>query len=205
MRAYDGKTAEERVVERRERLLEAGLQLFAAQGFSGTSIRGVLREAGLQDRYFAESFSSLDALMAALVERVYEEEYAVCEAAIGQGGTREERVRAMLKALMRLLQEDSRKGRVKLVESLSAGSLTAACRQRGLLSLSGLVAGLLIPVPGSESTADPDLLAIAIVAGVNEMLLGWIGGTLDVQPDSIIEQGVLLCEALAQYSAPPPL
>ena len=43
MRDYDGKTAAERVAERRERLIDAGIELFGERGYAATSIRSVLR------------------------------------------------------------------------------------------------------------------------------------------------------------------
>ena len=60
MRDYDGKTATERVAERREQLIRAGFQLFGQCGYGGTSIRAVLRQAGMIDRYWAENFADLD-------------------------------------------------------------------------------------------------------------------------------------------------
>jgi AcrR family transcriptional regulator len=64
VRDYDGKTAAERVAERRERLINAGVELFGERGYAATSIRSVLQQAGLRDRYFGESFADLDSLLA---------------------------------------------------------------------------------------------------------------------------------------------
>src|ERR1700761_823782 len=82
MRDYDGKTAAERVAERRARLVDAGLELFGEHGYAGTSIRAVLRQAGLRDRYFGENFADLDALLAAVYDQLIDEEVTECRAAI---------------------------------------------------------------------------------------------------------------------------
>ena len=66
MRDYDGKTAAERIAERRERLIDAGVELFGERGYAATSIRSVLSQSGLRDRYFGESFADLDSLLAAV-------------------------------------------------------------------------------------------------------------------------------------------
>jgi hypothetical protein len=50
MRDYDGKTADERVAERRARLIAGGVKLFDEHGYAGTPIRSVLRQSGLRDR-----------------------------------------------------------------------------------------------------------------------------------------------------------
>jgi len=46
MRDYDGKTADQRVADRRAPLVDAGLELFGEHGYAGTSIRSVLRQSG---------------------------------------------------------------------------------------------------------------------------------------------------------------
>jgi len=89
MRDYDGKTAAERIAERRERLVNAGVELFGERGYAATSIRAVLQKSGLRDRYFGESFADLDSLLAAVYARLIDQEIAACAAAIDKtnGGT----------------------------------------------------------------------------------------------------------------------
>jgi AcrR family transcriptional regulator len=62
-RAYGGLAQEDRVAARRTRFVQAGLELFGTQGFRGATVRGVCAAAGLTDRYFYESFESLEALL----------------------------------------------------------------------------------------------------------------------------------------------
>ena len=65
-RAYGGLSPEDRVAARRARLVQAGAALFGTQGLRATTVRSVCTEAGLTDRYFYESFASLEALLAAV-------------------------------------------------------------------------------------------------------------------------------------------
>ncbi|MFD3453215.1 TetR/AcrR family transcriptional regulator [Streptomyces sp. NPDC058691] len=198
MRTYDGMTAEERMSARRRRIMDAGLDLFHTQGYSGTSIRSVLRRSGLQDRYFTESFPSLDALMAGILSEIQDEEAARCRAAVTGPGTRRERARGMLWALAAGVADDPRKGRVKLVESLAAGPLAANERRRGMRNLARLVEGLLL-----EDRPGPDthtaVMALAVVGGVNQILLNWADGTLPLSRDDVVEQGLRLFEAVAAF------
>jgi AcrR family transcriptional regulator len=62
-RSYGGLTPEDRVAARRARFIEAGIELFGTQGFRAATVRGVCAAAGLTDRYFYESFDSLEALL----------------------------------------------------------------------------------------------------------------------------------------------
>src|SRR5580658_5813784 len=62
-RRYRGLSVEERREQRRERLLAAGLELFGTDGYAGSSIRAISAAAGLNSRYFYESFSSREDLL----------------------------------------------------------------------------------------------------------------------------------------------
>ncbi|MFA9271396.1 MAG: TetR/AcrR family transcriptional regulator, partial [Baekduiaceae bacterium] len=46
-RVYGGLTAEQREDRRREQLLDAGLEIFAAKGWDGATVKDVCRAAGL--------------------------------------------------------------------------------------------------------------------------------------------------------------
>ncbi|MFE0633494.1 TetR/AcrR family transcriptional regulator [Streptomyces sp. NPDC058864] len=177
MRKYGGMTAEERVAARRRRIMDAAIELFSAQGYGGTSMRAVLRRCRLPDRYFTESFASLDELLAGILEEIQRDEAEKCRAALAAGGTRRDRARGMLDVLAGGVVDDPRKGRIKLVESLAGGPLTAAERRRGLRRLASLVESLLHEAwtaPGADVTA----MAMAVVGGVNQILLNWVDGGL---------------------------
>ena len=62
-RAYGGLAQQDRVAARRARFVEAGIELFGTLGFRGATVRGICAAAGLTDRYFYESFASLEALL----------------------------------------------------------------------------------------------------------------------------------------------
>src|SRR5512139_3717483 len=51
-RHYGGVSAQERKAARRERLLDAGLQLFGTPGGDRVTVSAVCAEAGLTERYF---------------------------------------------------------------------------------------------------------------------------------------------------------
>lgn len=68
-RSYRGMTQEQRTAERRERFLEAGLNIFGNEGFHAATVRKICKEAGLTDRYFYESYNSMEALLIEVYER----------------------------------------------------------------------------------------------------------------------------------------
>ena len=55
-RPYRGVSATDRRDQRRQRLIDAGLQLFGTRGIAAVGIVDVCAEAGLTKRYFYENF-----------------------------------------------------------------------------------------------------------------------------------------------------
>ncbi len=186
MRDYDGKTAAERVAERRTRLVGAGIELFGEHGYAGTSIRAVLRHAGLRDRYFGESFADLDALLAAAYDQLIDEEVNACRVAIGATTGASEGARAMIDAIGGLLEGNPGHARIKLREVFSGGPTVRVQRQEGLRKLAQLVADLL---PKADGVDDRDrlLLGLGVVAAADAYLLVWLDGELDVSRQEVVD------------------
>ncbi len=68
-RTYAGLTPEQRQSQRREQFLNAGLKLFGTTGFRSATVRSLCKAAKLTDRYFYQSFGSLEKLLMAIYER----------------------------------------------------------------------------------------------------------------------------------------
>jgi AcrR family transcriptional regulator len=198
MRDYDGKTAAERVAERRARLVDAGLELFGEHGYAGTSIRAVLRQAGLRDRYFGESFPDLDALLAAVYDQLIDEEVADCRAAIDTTSGPSEAARAMIDTISRSLEGNPGHARIKLREVFSGGPIVRRQRQEGLHKLARLVADLL---PEEDGVDDRDrlLLGVGVVAAADAYLLAWLDGELDVSRPDVIDLVTQVFDSVAAH------
>jgi AcrR family transcriptional regulator len=69
-RPWRGISADDRRAERRQRLLDAGLELFGTRGVAATGIGDICEQAGLTKRYFYESFASIDELAEAVFEQI---------------------------------------------------------------------------------------------------------------------------------------
>jgi AcrR family transcriptional regulator len=71
-RAYAGESQSERIARRRHQFLDAGLQVFGTTGYRTATVRQLCRQAELTDRYFYESFTSLEDLLVAVYEREFD-------------------------------------------------------------------------------------------------------------------------------------
>ena len=198
MRDYDGKTAAERIAERRERLIDAGVELFGERGYAATSIRAVLQQSGLRDRYFGESFADLDSLLAAVYSRLIDEEISGCVAAIDKTDGGSEGARAMVDTITRSYEKNPGKSRIKSREILSGGPVAREERRAGLRRLAQLVADLLPPSTALDR-GDVLLLGLSIVAAADELLMTWIESPGGLTRDRVVDVVMLLFDATAHH------
>jgi AcrR family transcriptional regulator len=198
VRDYDGKTAAERVAERRERLIDAGVELFGERGYAATSIRAVLQQSGLRDRYFGESFADLDSLLAAVYSRLIDEEISGCAAAIENTNGGSEGARAMIDTITRSFEKNPGKARIKSREVLSGGPVAGEQRRAGLRRLAQLVADLL-PPSTALNRSDVLLLGLSIVAAADELLLTWMDSAEGLTRDRVADVVMLMFDATAHH------
>ena len=69
-RAYGGLSADERIAQRQAALREAALELADRDGWRPLSVEQVCKAAGLNKRYFYESYTDLDALAHDVVDHI---------------------------------------------------------------------------------------------------------------------------------------
>ena len=196
MRDYDGKTAAERIADRRERLIDAGVQLFGERGYAATSIRAVLSQSGLRDRYFGESFADLDSLLAAVYSRLIDEEVSGCTAAIDKTNGGSEGAHAMIDTITRSYEKNPHQARIKSREVLSGGPVAREQRRAGLRRLAQLVADLL-PSSTTLKQGDVLLLGLGIVAAADELLMTWMDSPEGMTRDRVVDVVMLMFDSIA--------
>jgi AcrR family transcriptional regulator len=183
---YRGVTAETRAAERRERLLEATLAVWADPDVS-TTMTNVCARAGLSERYFYESFANLDAAQTAVLEQVAGEiEQATHQAAEEAGPEPAARAIASVGVFVQMLVDDPRKGRVTIVEAAAMPSLrprraellrhfahrtAEAARELGLSPRSG---------------AADELAGLLFIGGVAELVTAWLDGAVEATPEELV-------------------
>ncbi|MDQ8043788.1 MAG: TetR family transcriptional regulator [Solirubrobacteraceae bacterium] len=193
-RRYGGRTAEERHAERREQLVGAGVQLIGTGGFGNTSIRAVLRESGLAERYFYESFDSLQSLLVAVHEHVHERVVArVRDATADPTLDTEARARAGLLAFVQTITSDPRWVKIKLAELGSSESeAMATFRRRAHDEYAELLVRYGPTAATSARGLQPHALALAVIAGVESLLDSWASGQLRMTLDELIDHSVVI-------------
>lgn len=190
-RVYGGRAAEERIAERRGRLLAAGLELMGTRGVGGTTVRGVAEQSGIAARYFYESFAGIEALQLAVFDQIAAEaaERSVRALATAPDDPRS-RTRAVLAAMVDLFLEDPRKGRIALIESITSPVLGVR-----VLEESRRFAGMLAATSTSGDPADPAdglpaqtrLTAQFLIGGVAHALGAVLQGDIAVEREQLVD------------------
>ncbi|GAJ86023.1 putative TetR family transcriptional regulator [Nocardia brasiliensis NBRC 14402] len=203
-RSYGGVSATERKAQRRTALLDAALEIIGTQGLAKLTVSGLCAQAGLNERYYYESFDSRDAVLTALIDAIAEELASVIVAAVGAApkdsrGT----AHAAIAAGIHLLTDDPRKAKVALVAGMATPELRARTTETVRL-FAGMVAAEGIDFYGiDDPAADPAIAFRAnyLVGGLVQTLTAWLQGELPISRDELIEHTtdvfVLLGEDLA--------
>ncbi|MEZ0579436.1 TetR/AcrR family transcriptional regulator [Nocardioides sp. MH1] len=185
---YRGVSAEERVAERRARLMEATLEVWADPA-RRTTMTAVCAEAGLTERYFYESFSGLDEALRAVLDAVADEiEQTTTAAAAAAGDDPIVRTQASMVAFVDLIAGDPRKGRVAIVE---AGAMPELRQRRTELlrhfaHRTAEEAREWLQLPERSSTED-ELAGLLFIGGMAELITAWLDGAIEAGPADIVE------------------
>lgn len=190
---WRGTSRADRDGARRQRLLEAALELYGTLGFRATSIQALCHESGVSSRSFYELFpargasSAQEALTAQ--EALLEQLYIVLNAEINEAlatltvpadaSLLDTTVHVVSAALMPMLS-DERKARVLEVEAVGVNDSLEARRRETMRMLAAAVDAAVahlrevydLPDRATPSVAgSPDLTSLVLVGGITEALV----------------------------------
>lgn len=186
VRPYRGVDAAQRLAQRRQNLLEAGLQLLGAGGDPAElTVRAICAEAGLGVRYFYETFSDKDDFAAAVYDWVIADIAATTQAAVAAAPAREQS-RAAMANIVRTVAADPRVGRLVFSVQLSN---TVIVRKRA--ESTALFAQLLLQhadAVGPRANELDEATAHFAVGGVGQTISAWLEGQLDLDADQLVDR-----------------
>jgi AcrR family transcriptional regulator len=188
-RTYAGQTGPERVAGRREALVRAAFELVARDGWAQLRIERLCELAGLNKRYFYESFGDLDAVVEAVMTDLADELINVAVAAMDPDTPRPKLVRDGIAALVHHLTDDPRRALVLFGDSAGTEAVaryrTSALQQTARAAVAqGRSVHIL-----EEARSDPiiDLLGALLIGGTRQALLDWLDGRLNCDLEQFID------------------
>jgi AcrR family transcriptional regulator len=187
-RPWRGISAGDRLAERRQRLLDAGLELFGTRGVAATGIGDICEQAGLTKRYFYESFATIDELAEAVFQQITDRiAERVIPGIIAGGGSDP---RPALTAWVEAVVGDPRVVRILAVEGRS-GRL-----ERSGAGFANRAVDLWFTFAGEEAQGHDDpalrLRAYAFAGAMGQIGLALHDGQLPMAVDEVIDELVAL-------------
>ncbi|WP_019875926.1 TetR/AcrR family transcriptional regulator [Sporichthya polymorpha] len=191
-KTYGGLGAGERQAARRAALREAALELIAAGGTTAATVNSVCAAAGLNKRYFYESWATRDALLVDLLTAFFDDFYARTTSEIVDVPTElEGRLRHAVRSLLATLEAEP--GTARLYAEAESEPALLELRTAAFDRFTGLF--------GAVADLDPEVPSTrfalyALVSGVTEALTHWLrGDPADLSRDEVVETSVQLCLA----------
>jgi AcrR family transcriptional regulator len=203
VRPYKGVSAQERRGQRRERLIEAALDVIGSTGLAGLTMTAVCARARLTERYFYESFAERGELLEAVFDACMREmDAATFRALDAAPPDLLERCRAAAGAMVSVLTDDPRKARL-YSEAVGSGVLRErrADANRAHADLLAAQIRELRSPGGALDDARLRLATLILIAGTAEAILSWLDGSLALSRETLIEQCAQLAVATADAVA----
>lgn len=190
---WRGTSRADRDGARRQRLLEAALELYGTRGFRATSIQALCQESGVSSRSFYELFaahrsgSPRESITAqeSLLEQLYivlnqEIVEALATLTIPAGTSLLDATVHVVSAALMPMLGDERKARILEVEAVGVNDSLEARRRETMRMLAGSVDAAVahlqnahdVPNHGAQSGAErADLTSLILVGGITEVLV----------------------------------
>ncbi|AEF41258.1 TetR/AcrR family transcriptional regulator [Hoyosella subflava] len=191
VRQFRGVSAADRVRQRRDALLDAGLKALAEGNLASITVDDISARAGLSKRYFYEHFRTRNDLFVTLVERLIEQLTAAVTAPskapdLGTYGRLQEAVMGVVSVLI------DNPGNTRLFVDTIGGDQLRDTVRRTEHAIAALVIDVTIgdtQVTERERTR-LDMAALILVAGAAQAVSDWLDGDIDLSRTELIEEFV---------------
>ncbi|MBJ7329701.1 MAG: TetR/AcrR family transcriptional regulator [Solirubrobacteraceae bacterium] len=186
-RPYAGQTPSQRSAARRAALLVAAQQAIAADGWRSLTVEVLCRRAGVNKRYFYESFSDLDELAQALVDALVGELLEVASR-VDPHAPLPTLVQATLGEIIRWMTDEPERAQLLFGEMGSSPAL-AQHRSDAQRRLADAIGRHARSVHSEAPSDDPitELTSSALVGTLGRVVLDWLDGNIAMPREQLIE------------------
>ncbi|HWV39578.1 MAG TPA: TetR/AcrR family transcriptional regulator [Vulgatibacter sp.] len=165
--------------DKRARIVEAAIRVFADRGFHRATVAEVAREADVADGTIYLYFKNKDDLLACLFEERMAELNALMTAELEKVDGALERVRCFVKTHLRMVRERPALAQVLIVELRQSARLIKAHKATGFASYLDIIGGIIqagVKDGSIRETVDAKAIRRAIFGALDEVALSWLLG-----------------------------
>ncbi|MBJ7458038.1 MAG: TetR/AcrR family transcriptional regulator [Thermoleophilaceae bacterium] len=170
--------------------MEAGLEVYARDGYANAKVKQICLQAGLTERYFYQSFDDKEDLLIALVDSIFDDALEATSPALENlARPLDEVVREALGDFLESLIGDPRRARVMLLESVGVSTRTELRRRAQFSRFRDLLRDVGVSVLGERAPSfdDADMTARALVGVTVELLVSFLLGEINVDRERLTD------------------
>ncbi len=177
-RRYSGRSVDEWKAARRERLLDAALELFGTEGYPATSVERLCAQAKVSTRHFYHEFQNKEAVLLAVHAQVIE--LAVRSTGEALAATADapvrERIVAAVDGYLQTIMADLRRAQISFVEVVGTSPAVEEQRIafRELLISSVVGVGEVAVARQELKPKDFRFLGLCFIGAVNTVVYDWM-------------------------------
>ena len=190
-RRYRGVSEEVRRTERRQRFIEAGLDVFGGRGYHSSTVRSICASAGLTERYFYESFENSEDLLCvvynACVQRLREHMLA---ALVEAPQDPEQMARIALHQVFECVRDDPRLARILFIEVRGVSERVDMMYRLTVENFTALLVRLMKPLFGEGKLPPPleaEIMANAMVGAIVATAGRWLLLGFSTPVEAVVE------------------
>jgi len=190
-RRYRGVSEEVRRSERRQRFIEAGLDVFGGRGYHSSTVRSICASAGLTERYFYESFENSEDLLCAVynacVQRLREH---ILAALVEAPQEPEVMARIALHQVFECVREDPRLARILFIEVLGVSERVDMMYRLTVENFTALMVRLMKSLFGDGKLPPPleaEIMANALIGSIVATAGRWLLLGFSTPVDAVVE------------------
>lgn len=204
-RSHKGVDADARRKERRQRLVEAGLETLGTKGLHTTTVRDVCGQAGLSERYFYESFSGLGELFDTIYQALHQDLLGrlmtVLVTSRGQHQSALEGGKAALAVWFSFLKEDPRRARIMLIDAMGGNEGSARGAKAAARDYVGAIQAFLdLLYPGLPAQhLSSRIMAAALLGACIHTAKEWTWSGFDAPMETVIGHLSVVFQALDSH------
>jgi AcrR family transcriptional regulator len=203
-RIYAGQELVSRVAQRRQRFIEAGVQQFGTLGYHATTVRTLTAAAGLSNRYFYESFDSMESLLVACYEVITQDYRARLSAAVARAPNKlEARLRAGVTCFFEELR-NPQYARITQVEVLGISPRVDAMYIKTLGDFGAVIVGSIasfLPKERQRTMAEWELIGVALTGAAVMAGAQWVRSHYRDSIETVTEATLTIFLGTAQHLA----
>jgi AcrR family transcriptional regulator len=178
VRRYSGRSVDEWKAARRERLLDAALELFGTEGYPATSVERLCAQAKVSTRHFYHEFQNKEAVLLAVHAQLIEvgvRSTSEALAATADAPVRE-RIVAAVDGYLQTIMTDLRRARISFVEVVGISPAVEEQRIafRELLISSVVHVGETAVARQEIAPKDFRFLGLCFIGAVNTVVYDWM-------------------------------